>query len=249
MSDTLIIQSHRDPLPFPWLEDCLQSVRRWAQQNQFDYRFINDELFDEVPQFILDKTHGQTVIATDLARLFKLQAYLQQGYDSVVWCDADFLIFNPEQFVLEQAPYALGREVWIQLDRQGKLKSYSKVHNAFMLFRRGNSFLDFYTESAERLLRFNTGDIPPQFIGPKLLTAIHNIVRCPVQENAGMLSPLVLQDIADGGGPALDLFIQQSPAPLAAANLCSSEVAKTASLGRTLEQVIDLLDQTRSITS
>ncbi len=241
MSSTLVIQSHRSPLPFPWLEDCLQSVRQWAQHNQFDYLFLNNEFFDEVPQILLDKTRKQTVIATDLARLFKLQYYLRQGYQTVVWCDADFLIFDPEQFVLEPTSYALGREVWVQYDKQGKLKSYSKVHNAFMLFRQGNSFLDFYTESAERLLRLTTGDIPPQFIGPKLLSAIHNIVRCPVQENAGMLSPLVLQDIAAGGGDALDLFIQQSAAPIAAGNLCSSEAAKNPSLGQTIEKVINQL--------
>ena len=97
-----------------------------------------------------------------------------------------------------------------------------KVHNAFMMYKKGNSFLDFYTDTAERLLLQNNGRIPPQFIGPKLLTAIHNVVQCPVLETAGMLSPLVVKDIANGGGAALDLFKQKSPQKILTANLCSS---------------------------
>ena len=62
----------------------------------------------------------------------------------------------------------------------------------------------------------------PQFIGPKLLTALHNIIQCPVMETAGMLSPLVMRDLIEGQGTALNLFRQQSPSALAGANLSSS---------------------------
>ena len=161
MSDTLVIQSHRDPLPFPWLQRCLHSVQDWAQQRDFDYIYLNDELFDEVPPSILDTVGQQSVIATDLARLFKLQHYLSEGYQTVVWCDADFLIFNPQQFELENAAYALGREVWVQHDKHGRLKAYPKVHNAFLMFRQDNPFLNFYADTAERLLRLNKGSSSP----------------------------------------------------------------------------------------
>ena len=249
MSDTLVIQSHRDPLPFSWLQRCLQSVRDWAQQQGFEYVYLNDELFDEVPQSILDKVGKQSVIAADLARLFKLQYYLTEGYRSVVWCDADFLIFDPQRFILENGSYAVGREVWIQHDRHGRLKAYRKVHNAFLMFRRGNPFLDFYTDTAERLLQLNEGNIPPQFIGPKLLSAIHNIARCPVQENAGMLSPPVLQDIAGGGGAALQLFIRRSPVAIAGANLSSSEATKGSIPNPVIDEAIDRLCQNKSVSA
>jgi hypothetical protein len=91
-----------------------------------------------------------------------------------------------------------------------------------MMFRKGNTFLDFYTESAERLLSENTDRMPPQFIGPKLLTALHNIVICPVMETAGMLSPMVIKDIIRGQGYVLDLFRKNSPTHICAANLSSS---------------------------
>lgn len=224
MSQTLVLQSHTRPLPHTWLATCMESVKNWAAQNKFDYKFIDDQLFDYVPADLRTKTKKQPVIATDLARLKLLQESLAGAYETAIWCDADFVIFAPDEFKLPIEDYALGREVWIQEDKNinQKLTAHVKVHNAFMMFRRGNSFLDFYVDTAERLLTLNNGSMPAQFIGPKLLTAIHNIVQCPVLETAGMLSPMVIKDMARQTGAALDLFRQHSPQPIAAANLCSS---------------------------
>lgn len=226
MPDTLVLQSHRLPLPYPWIADCLASVRSWAEHNDYEYRFVGDELFAPLSEAIRNKTAQQIVIASDLARLLAMQQGLENGYNTVVWCDADFLIFDANRFVLPDTDYALGREVWVQADAKHRLRAWVKVHNAFLMFRAGNSFLDFYAHSAERLLNLNTGTMPPQFIGPKLLTALHNIVACPVLESAGMLSPLVMQDLIDGGGPALDLMQQKKKSPIYAANLSSSLVSQ-----------------------
>ncbi|MDH5353124.1 MAG: hypothetical protein OEY09_01665 [Gammaproteobacteria bacterium] len=226
-SSTLVIQSHRNPLPYQWLQACLDSVQQWAESNSYDYRFLSDDiLFAAVPEALLEKTVNQKVIATDLGRLRLLQDGLESGYQTVVWCDGDFLIFNPDKFVLPDSDYALGREVWVQSDESGKLKSFSKVHNAFLMFRQGNHFLDFYADTAERLLWLNQGSMPPQFIGPKLLTALHNIAICPVMETAGMLSPLVMRDLLNGGGKALDLFHRKSPELIYGANLSGSLVGR-----------------------
>ena len=222
MPATLVIQSHREPLPFAWLQPCLDSVANWAQNNQFEIRFLGDEIFDLVELELVDKIGAQTVITSDLARLKILQQGLAEGYDRVVWCDADFLIFDPQRFLLPDADFALGREVWVQPDRNGKLRANKKVHNAFLMFGRDNHFLDFYCATAEHLLRLNRGRMSPQFIGPKLLTALHNVAQCPVMEVAGMLSPLVIRDLIAGEGAALQLFQQKSPARLAGANLSSS---------------------------
>lgn len=266
-ADTLIIQSHRQPLPYDWLAPCVASVKNWAKQQSYDYRFIGDELFNTLPQWVLDKTQTQKVIATDLARLKCLQQFLAAGYERVVWLDADFLIFAPDNFQLPEPgqlaeKYALGREVWVQptspekkaeqkvgqepaRNKATKFKAYKKVHNAFLLFDaqfgQRNSFLDFYSVHAERLLEQINGPMPPQFIGPKLLTALHNVVQCPVQENAGMLSPWTINDIISGGGPALKLLRDKSPQPLAGANLCSSLSASDVLPERALEKVVTQL--------
>lgn len=240
MSRTLVIQSHRSPLPYSWIESCLVSVRDWCGHNKYEYRFIGDELFEGVPALLLEKTKNQKVIATDLARLLVLQEALQQ-HQTVIWLDADFLIFRPSEFVLPEQAYAVGREVWVQHDKHGKLKVYKKVHNAFLMFRRGNSFLDFYADTARRLLTENNGTMPPQFIGPKLLTALHNVVNLPVMETAGMFSPLVVKDMLKGKGPALDLFNANSPAPVAGVNLCTSSCEGNELSGQEMEQLIQVL--------
>ncbi len=225
MSATLVLQSHRQPLPFPWLTPCLESVRRWAESAGHDYRFIGDELFDDLPPDIAERPQLPLVVRTDLARLLAMRTALAEGFEAVVWCDADCVCFAPDAFELPHNDFALGREVWIQRGNDTSLRAYVKVHNAFLLFRRDNSFLDFYIGAATRLLRALDGPCVPQFLGPKFLTAAHNIALCPVAENAGVLSPLVITDLLRGGGPALDLFRRRSTHPVAMANVCSSLVS------------------------
>jgi len=241
MSSTLVIQSHRSPLPYPWLERCLDSVRYWCKLNEYDYHFISNELFDNVPEDVKVKLKSQRVILTDLARLTVLKKALQKGYITTVWLDADFIIFDPENFVLPDTSYAVGREVWVQYGVHNKLKIYKKVHNAILMFRQGNSFLDFYMETAENLIRKNEGSMPPQFIGPKLLTALHNVAHFPVMESAGMLSPWVIKDMVQGGGEALQWFLRQSPAAISGANLCTSSIEKHELSCVEMESVIDVL--------
>lgn len=194
-----------------------------------------------MPEPLLLKTKQQIVVATDLARLLKLQELLKQGYQTVIWCDADFLIFNPLNFQVPVTSYALGRGVWVQKDNKNQLRVYIKVHNAFLMFRQGNTFLDFYSETAGKLLTRVKGPTPPQFIGPKLLTALHNIALCPVLENAGMLSPLLIKNVLNGSGNALDLFNKKSPAPISAANLCYSSLQKRQLTHQHMQQAITRL--------
>ena len=209
--------------------------------NDYEYQFFGDELFDCLPAGLFEKTRNQKVIASDLARLLVLKGALNRGYETVIWLDADFLIFNPAEFVLPDQPYAVGREVWVQNDRHGKLRVFKKVHNAFLMFRQGNHFLDFYSETAERLLLLNQGAMPPQFIGPKLLTAIHNVAILPVMESAGMLSPAVIKGILGREGQALDLFVTNSPVLITAANLCTSSCDKDEVSEMEMQQLIKLL--------
>jgi len=251
---TLVIQSHRTPLPYPWLEDCLTSVRDWAAALGYDYRFLDDALFESLPEDLRRKTGEQPVIAADLARLRALREGLNEGFATVIWCDADLLVFDPERLTLSNDSYALGREVWVQ-QHQGRLRAYVKVHNAFMSFRRDNPFLAFYQDAAERLVRAHSGPsegsgasdgpgpMPPQFVGPKLLTALHNIVRCPVTETAAVVSPLVAQDLLVGGGEALALLCRRSPEPPAAFNLCASLVANDELSNAQVDGLIELLSK------
>ncbi len=62
----------------------------------------------------------------------------------------------------------------------------------------------------------------PWDIATRFLTALHPHVYFPLIKNVGLFSPLVLRDIAQGGGPWTRLYRQQFGHAVAAANLCSS---------------------------
>ena len=243
---TLVIQSHRDPLPAHWYPPCLDSVRSWAGEQNFTYRFVGDELFDPLPDDILQRTVDRTVVATDLARLYALREGLREGFAAVVWCDADVLIIRPDRLKLPDDAYALGREVWVQ-GPPDDLRAYVKVHNAFLLFRQGNSFLEFYLDTALKLIRAHQGPMVPQLIGPKLLTAIHNVIGCPVFESFAVLSPLVVRDLLSGGASALKLFQRRNSVTPAAVNLCGSMVANGELTDEEIGALIDLLSSRPSV--
>jgi len=218
---TVILQSHSTDALKPWLRGCLASVEAWAAHVGADYRFLGDELFRHIPSWVREKVAPQTVIATDLARLRLMQQTLREGYDRVLWLDADMLVFAPERLPLPEGPHAVGREVWVQQSGAGQ-KAYRKVHNAFLMATKGDSFLPFYADAAERMLTRAAPPLAPQFIGPKFLTALHNMTGLHVEERAGMLSPLALRDVLVGGGPALEKTLEGHKVPPAAFNLSAS---------------------------
>ncbi len=222
---TVILQSHAPDAMKPWLCKCRASVEVWAAHVGADYRFLGDELFGHIPSWVREKVAPQTVIATDLARLRLMQDFLHEGYDRVLWLDADMLVFAPERLPVPEGPHAVGREVWVQ-QSGGGLKAYRKVHNAFLMTTRDDSFLPFYADAAERMLTRAKPPLVPQFIGPKLLTALHNMTELSIEERAGMLSPLALRDVLNGGGLALEQTLAGHKAHPAAFNLSASYMGR-----------------------
>lgn len=224
---TIVHQSYREDNVPDWIEACLASVQHWTQAQGYHYVLTGDEIFDLVPEDYRRRAAGTIPIMTDLGRLQQAKGYLQQGYDRTIWLDADLLIFNPDDLVIDIVEdYAFGREVWAQLDKTGKLKIYRNVHNAVSVFCKDNSFLDFYIHAAERIVSQMEpgagGGLAPQVVGPKLLTSLYNTLNFSLVETVGMFSPLVLGDVLSGGGDALDKTLAGHTRPLTAANLCSS---------------------------
>lgn len=226
---TLVLQSCPASERGGWLQTCMDSVQGWSQQQGFEWHYLDDELFRCLPDDLQPGGRISPVIASDLARLLCLQQLLQQGYDCVLWLDADVLVFKPEALKLPNADYAVGREVWVQAGDKGRWRAWKKVHNAALMFRNQanghNSLLDYYADTATRLLRANQHAMPAQFIGPKLLTALHTASQLPVWETVGMLSPAVIENLLGADTGALACFKQRSPQPVAAANLCRSSVS------------------------
>ena len=242
---TLVIQSHRNPVPYEFLHACLASVRSWAQVQGFAYELIGDALLQRVPASILQKTRNQPVIATDIGRLLWMQQCLEDGHDAVLWLDADTLVLNGQ--VLAQTlqrldtDFAVGRETWVQAVER-RPKRYTKVHNAFLLARRGGATLPFYLQTAQRLIARHSGGMPAQFVGPKLLTALHNVAQLTVVEAANVLPPLVAIDYLKGEGPYLESYRAALPTPPASLNLCTSSIARgdldAAQMGRLIDKLL-----------
>jgi hypothetical protein len=218
---TIVYQSHAPRKIKAWMRLCLQSVQAWAESQHAEYQFIDDALFDLVPTDIKEKYSNQPVVLSDLARLRLIQKAFTEGYERTLWVDTDVLIFAPERLLFSGKNHMVGREVWVQ-ERDGQPKAYKKVHNAFLSFTATDSFLPFYADAAEAFLRKAKAPVVPQFIGPKFLTAQHNLVGLHVEEKAGMLSPLALADVLKGGGPALSKTVSGHCEPLAAVNMSAS---------------------------
>ncbi len=201
----------------------MASARAWAERSGFDYRLYGDEILDAVPAWFRDKAAGRLSIVTDLGRLLLARRLLAEGYRRTIWLDADILVFRPAALGIEvEREYAFGREIWVQRDPRYRLKAYRNVHNAVAVFVAGNSFLDFYIHACESVFERVEAGVPAQVLGPKLLGALHNVLRLPLIEEVGALSPEVVRDFAAGGGPALELLRRRIPARLHAANLCHS---------------------------
>ena len=220
--NTLIFQSYKQQVPI-WLRRCQQSVQSWSRSNGYDYAFISDEIFRFNPQWFDTKVHNRLPIRSDLARLLYCQSALNH-YERVIWMDIDCYIFAPDQLIIKDEPYMFGQERWIQPHPKKQWKIYKNVCNAFFQFQRNNTFLPFYIETAKKMIRrVDQNHIAPQMIGPKLLTALHNIVHLPTTTMVGSASPWFIQECARGGGPLLKR-IEQSihQIPCSALNLCSS---------------------------
>lgn len=213
------------PNPPEWIRRCLRSVQQWAQQHGHPHQYIEDQLFEFLPDELRSKCLPRhRLIATDIARLRWCEQALTEGADAVLWLDADTLMLD-ENWQPPEADYAVGREIWVQPKGTG-WRSYKKVHNAALLFRRGNAFLPYYRHAAEQIVRAHQGrHMVPHLVGPKLLTALHNIAAHPVMEEAALLSPWTIQDWFAGTGPALETFLRDSVAAPALINLCQSSVA------------------------
>lgn len=225
---TAVLQSHRSEALQGWRGRCCASVEGWADRQGFAYRMEGDECLERVPATLRERFADQVVVLTDLARLLWQREVLGEGFDRAIWVDADVLFFR--DFDPPATGDHVGREIWIQPEGR-RLRSFRKVHNAWLQFSHDSVFLPFYLERATKLLERVTPPVVPQFVGPKLLTAWHNTVAFDVEERVGMCSPQAMQEllaVADGRLPhpkedgAVRRLVRGHGAALCALNLCSS---------------------------
>jgi hypothetical protein len=239
-SRVLVYQSYDSRRGLTWVKPCMDTVRSWARSRGYDYEAATDPLDAWVPAWYADRARsiprGSCGVA-DLARLEMARRHLGRGYGHVIWVDADVLVFDPagmEVPLPEQ--FAFCKEVWT--DRftarnaiahaaraAGLLRddrTLTRVNNSVSVFAAGNHLLDFYADACREIVRQAGDRLSPIDVGTRFLTRLYHAVPFPLVTTVGMLSPVVLRDVSNGGGSALRHYVRAHGHPLAAANLCLS---------------------------
>lgn len=220
-----IIQSFREHDVPSWIQTCLASVRDWADYHDYGYEFVGDALLDRVPVWYREKAGDKIPVVTDLARLLWAQSCLDRDEaDILVWLDADTYILAPEELTVDMCGdnCVLGREYWLQRDKKGKPRLYNNVHNAYCAFKKGSPVLPFLIYTVERLMTKVDGNfIAPQFVGPKLLTSLHNTVGFSIDPRFGAISPMLAKALVESDQSLLSALGERD-VPMLAANLSHS---------------------------
>jgi len=219
---TVVFQSYRTHNVPSWIPRCMRTVEAWARGQGFEYRFIDDRLFDYVPEWFKQKCRPHICPITDLARLKLAREFLQEGFERTVWVDADMLIVAPERLSVDVgSQFAYCHEVWTYPDDAGHAAVSHRVNNSISVFVKGNAYLDFFIDACEQTAR-----ALPQMgkldASTRFLTELHAILPFPILFNVGILSPALMSDIANGNAQFLPTYAQQLRAPIASANLCAS---------------------------
>ncbi|NCZ64215.1 MAG: hypothetical protein EBY62_10580 [Cellvibrionales bacterium] len=185
---------------------------------------MGDEIFDLVAPDLLVKLQDRKPILADLARLELIQQHLDQEGGQALWIDSDSLVLNPRWSPALDSPASFGQEFWVQdnPDSTG-WRHYQSPHNAFMSFSAGSPILPFLRYAATNLLeRVDIENLAPQFVGPKLLKALHNLCPFTLHEQAGALSPALATELAAEPGAAVKYYRDNGGPALSVVNLCQS---------------------------
>lgn len=224
---TIVYQSFKAQETPRWVEKCLNTVKDWAQEQKFDYQ-REDNFYDYVPDWYIDKARDKINVVADLARLELARKFLNQGYDRAIWMDADIVIFDPARFKINRAEkYLVCREIWLDtaddknLDKENIFFTRS-VTNSLTMFAQENHFLDFYIDACKSIVKKNVGDLPFLCVSTDFLTKLNEIVDLPLFHHVGLFSPILMQGIVTGNDEILDFYSHSLEQPVHAANLCFS---------------------------
>jgi hypothetical protein len=114
---TIVYQSYRIVDVAPWITTCSRTVQQWAHAQGFDYRFVDDRLFDRVPDWLRDRLRHGKLPMSDYARVSLARELFDEGYGRAIWVDIDVAIFDPVRFQANNGAreFALTSEVWFDV--------------------------------------------------------------------------------------------------------------------------------------
>lgn len=219
---TVVIQSFRTSDVPAYIPECLKSVEGWAKLSGYAYRFYDDAFLELAPTWYRRKAGTLICLVTDLARLIQARDLLLNGFDRVVWCDADIFVFRPELLCLHpgwSATYC--KEVWLDRTEPDTLVSFQKVNNSMCVFAQpGLSHLEQYISRCFEVVQATSDTINDHCVGTDLLTAEQSS-RAQIA-TVGMVSPMLMEAIIEDNVRILHQYTTWQGSPIYAANLCNA---------------------------
>jgi hypothetical protein len=225
------------------MQRCLDSVRSWSALLGYDYELMDDRIFDLCGPAYLAAVGDNKRSITNLARLELARLRLGDGYDRVVWLDADTFVFAPDRLTIDlTSGYAFAKEAWVWNDDEGRTKTEEGVHNAAFVFAGHHPDLDFLIHAIRHIA--GTRQIHASYqVGTKLLVGLQYSLDFPLLTNIGMFSPDVMIALAKDQAPLLATLARASGYPSYAANLCLS--LNTGMTADMIDIAMDRLETTR----
>jgi hypothetical protein len=217
---TLVVQSFRRTDVPAWIERCLDSVRRWTAQRGFDHAFYGDEFYDLCGADYLARVGGNPRSITNLARLEITRIKLAEGYDQVIWFDADVFVFDPDRLIMQtDAGYAFSREAWVTKAPNGTAQlAYTSLHNAAFIFTQRQTDLELFIHIIRHIVMTRTIGSNYQ-VGVRLISGLAYSLDIPAITCVGMFSPDVVDAIADNRRGFMRAFARFHGHKVQAANL------------------------------
>jgi hypothetical protein len=160
---------------------------------------------------------------SDLARILAIKGLLREGWECVIWVDADVLVFDPDGFVFPASDQmSLVRELWLERDRTETLTLHKKVNNSVMVCPGGTNALDALEVVTLRTIA--ELDRPGKLdAGTTMLTNRQAVQPVELLDCVGCFGPVIIRDLIRGrGGSALKMLQSAMSQPFGAANLCRS---------------------------
>lgn len=229
--NTVVIQAYPNRRP-AWIEQCITSVREWANLLGYDYFFYQESESPEfngfhsplgalVPEWFAAKSRKYPYPVFDLARA-EAASRLHETYHRVIWFDGDVLIFAPERFrVSDVCDAAFTREIWVLWVNEHQVIR-QRVTNSVCCYTRGSPMLQRYKAACLQTAASGEGQFAKSEIGTDLLTDFHHNSPLTLLPNIANCSPHVLHALVSGGTDRLTTFVARTGEPLYAANLCAS---------------------------
>jgi hypothetical protein len=220
-SRTIVVQSFRRTELPAWIARCLESAKLWAKRWNYDYAFYGDEFYDLCGADYLARADGNPRTITNLARLEITRIKLWEGYDRVIWLDADVFVFDPARLTMQtDAGYAFSQQVWATAQPDGSARmDHASLHNAAFVFTRRQTDLELFIHIIRHTVKTRELSSSAQ-TGIWLISGLLNSLAIPVLKNVAMFSTDLTKAIAADNTIFLRDFARAHGGRMQAANLC-----------------------------